>query len=260
MGVTISPRLAVLNIEVDKVDFGDIERRFCSSRVVLTPNMDHLSNLQLQPQFYRIYRSADLVVCDSRVLSLLIRILRRERVAPIPGSELFPRLCRARKSDPGFKVFLLGGTTPEHAALASVNLSASTGVNVVGCYSPPFGFELMATEFEKICDLIRASSATVVGVGVGSPKQELFIERLLEVFPTGLTFVGIGATIDFESGLVARAPRVMQVLCLEWLYRALREPRRMFLRYFFYDLRVVWLLFNQARGKYTNPFMDSKIA
>lgn len=241
-------RFRVLNIEVDMVSFEEAVESLRRARSVVTPNMDHLATLRRDSAFVDVYRRADLVLCDSRVLALLLKLLFGIRLDAIPGADLFPAACRRHAADPDFRVFLLGGTTEEIAGLAAARLRAG-GVRVVGAYSPPLGFEQSRDEFDGIVRLIRASQPTFVGIGVGSPKQEMFMERLLSIFPE-VTFVCIGATIDFLSGTKPRSPRILQILHLEWLFRCVVEPRRMVKRYFIRDLPIVWALVQDRIARY----------
>jgi N-acetylglucosaminyldiphosphoundecaprenol N-acetyl-beta-D-mannosaminyltransferase len=250
--MSVRRRITLLNIAIDDVGREEALARFTESRITVTPNIDHLWNLQRNRQFYDLYRRADLLLCDSRVLSLLLGITGTV-VEALPGSEFFPEACgRMSKADPQAGVFLLGGTTPEHARLAATKMQGN-GARVVGAYSPPFGFEQDRCAVESIASMIVQTRATVVGVGVGSPKQELVIARLSDLLPK-IHFVGIGATIDFESGLVSRAPKLFRTLRLEWLYRFACEPTRLFKRYFVRGPAVLALLASQLLGIYKDPF------
>ncbi|MDB4577250.1 WecB/TagA/CpsF family glycosyltransferase [bacterium] len=105
--------------------------------------------------------------------------------------------------------------------------------NISGTYSPPFG-EWPASEFEKIANLIRDSGAHCVWVGLGCPKQELWIAKHLDQLPPAVYF-GIGAAFAFHAGEVRQAPALIQKFGLEWLFRLCMEPRRLFKRYLVYN-------------------------
>ena len=94
----------------------------------------------------------------------------------------------------------------------------------------------------------------MVLVGVGAPKQEKWIMAHRHKMPGVRLWMALGATIDFEAGNVSRAPAWMQKICMEWFYRFLKEPRRMFRRYFIDDVRFFGLFARQLAGKYRNPF------
>ena len=104
--------------------------------------------------------------------------------------------------------------------------------------------------------MLRQSDANVVLVGLGNPKQTLWIYKYKDRIPNVKVWMALGATIDFEAGNVKRAPKIYQRLALEWLYRLCMEPRRMFRRYMIDDMPFFWLLMKQKFGRYVNPFKD----
>jgi N-acetylglucosaminyldiphosphoundecaprenol N-acetyl-beta-D-mannosaminyltransferase len=248
-------KVKILNINVDAVSFSEAIEKARHSRFIFTPNLDHLFNLQRNVFFYKAYSEADLVLCDSKILSSLYLLLFRIKINTIPGSEFFPQFVYKYKEDAAFRVFLLGGTTGDHAEKAkeSINIRCSENV-IIDSYSPRFGFENDSIEIDAIVEKINNSAATVLAVGLGSPKQELFIVKYADRFINVKTFIGIGATIDFESGYTKRAPFLYRRIGFEWFYRFLLEPKRLFRRYFIEDPRVIIYLIKDRLKKYKNPF------
>ena len=116
------------------------------------------------------------------------------------------------------------------------------------------GFEKKLEENEAIYRMINDSGANVVLVGVGCPKQEKWIDAHKAKMPGVDIWMALGATIDFEAGNVKRAPKWVQKIAMEWFYRFLMEPRRMFKRYFVDDPKFFWYLLKQRTGCYKNPF------
>ena len=102
---------------------------------------------------------------------------------------------------------------------------------VVGEYSPPYGFEQNREECEKVLSILQRSPANVVAVCLGAPKQEKWIATYRDCLPGIDIFMAIGATVDFEAGMNPRSPKFVSDIGLEWLYRLLREPRRLWKRY-----------------------------
>jgi N-acetylglucosaminyldiphosphoundecaprenol N-acetyl-beta-D-mannosaminyltransferase len=245
----------LLNIEVDNWKFHDFVDQL-DSGVVVTPNVDHLIKLQKDQAFYQFYRGADHIVCDSKILLLLSRLLRfkspiREQIA---GSDLFPAFCKSHAKDGKFRVFLLGGQDgSEQIARRKINQACDSNI-VVDAYSPPFGFERDEVHLDYIRSRILNSGANVVAVGLGAPKQEMWIANNKEALPSVKLFFAIGATIDFQAGSIQRAPRWMQASGLEWLYRFTREPKRLFRRYFIEDMPILYLMMKQRLGAYRNPW------
>lgn len=131
------------------------------------------------------------------------------------------------------KHFLLGGRQSTLDTLSGSFAERFPGTRIVGSYSPPFG-DWPDDEFDRICGKIMASGANMIWVGLGCPKQELWIGNNKDRLPPGVYF-SIGAAFAFHAGEVAQAPAFMQRCGLEWAYRVFREPRRLFRRYFVYN-------------------------
>jgi N-acetylglucosaminyldiphosphoundecaprenol N-acetyl-beta-D-mannosaminyltransferase len=132
-----------------------------------------------------------------------------------------------------FKHFLLGGKQSTLEKLKGNFAERFPGVTIAGIHSPPFG-EWPENEFDVIAGKIRESGANLIWVGLGCPKQELWIARYKDQLPPGVYF-GIGAAFAFHAGEVSQAPLLVQRLGLEWAYRVAMEPRRLFKRYFTYN-------------------------
>ena len=135
-----------------------------------------------------------------------------------------PRLC-ARAAEKGYSVFLLGAG-PGVADKAAENLKQTyPGLRIAGTFSPSYGFEKNPEEVEKINAMLRASGADILILGVGVPKQEIFGYQNQEKYNIPVT-INAGATIDFLAGNKKRAPKWMVDGGLEWLYRTIKEPKR----------------------------------
>jgi N-acetylglucosaminyldiphosphoundecaprenol N-acetyl-beta-D-mannosaminyltransferase len=206
--------------------------------------------LQRDREFLQIYDQADYRLCDSQVLLYASRFLGTPLKQKISGSDFFPAFCNFHRSNPKIQIFLLGGgTDSSERAAERINRRIGRKI-VVGTYSPPFGFEQDERECLQIIQRIRQSGATVLAVGVGAPKQEKWIYHYKDRLPMIDLFLAIGATIDFEAGTVKRAPRWISQFGLEWLYRLLVEPQRLWKRYLIRDLPFIWLIFRQKLGLY----------
>lgn len=222
--------------------------------VLITPNLDHLIKLQKDKEFYDCYKKAEWVVCDSNILRLFSKLLKKPFVEAIPGSSFFTSYYMYHKDDADCKIFLLGAKEGV-AAKAMERINAKVGRQIiVGAYSPSFGFEKNEEECKKIVNIINKSGANVVLVGVGAPKQEKWIMKWKHLMPDVKVWMALGATIDFEAGNVKRAPKIYQKLAMEWLYRFTREPKRLFHRYFVDDMKFFWYFGKQLLGIYKDPF------
>lgn len=252
--------LRILNLDLHNWGFQEFIEQL-NEGVVVTPNIDHFIKLQKDREFYECYVRSEHIVCDSRVIQLLSKVLYPGRgvTEQIAGSDLFPAFCEYHKDNTDkIKVFLLGGTESSvKIAQASLNQKVGREIVIAG-YSPPFGFENDALELERIISQINQSGATVLAVGVGAPKQEKWIYAHKDKLPGIKLFFAIGATIDFQAGAVKRAPRWMVRSGLEWLYRLLQEPGRLAKRYLVDDLPFLWLIVKQRLGFYQNPWQAKK--
>jgi N-acetylglucosaminyldiphosphoundecaprenol N-acetyl-beta-D-mannosaminyltransferase len=144
----------------------------------------------------------------------------------------------------------LYGSTPEVIALLEANLRKQyPGVELVGVESGPFRPLTEAEELE-LAGRITDSGADVVWVGLGTPRQDLFVDRFRDLAPA--TFIAIGAAFDFHAGTKRQAPRVMQRFGFEWLFRLVTEPRRLWKRYLIGNGRFVWAVLRR-RPKLTSP-------
>ena len=125
---------------------------------------------------------------------------------------------------------------------------------VVGAHSPSYGFEKNEQECEELIHIVNESGATVLLVGAGAPKQEKWIAKYRSRMSGVKLFMALGATIDFEAGNIKRAPRIFQILAMEWFYRFLKEPKRLFRRYFIDDIQFFYYFAKQLLGLYKDPF------
>ncbi len=222
--------------------------------VLVTPNVDHLVKLQKDKDFYEVYRKADWVVCDSNIVCRASKLLKKPLPEAIPGSSFFTDYYMYHKDDPDCRIFLLGAAEGiAEKAMRNINSKAGRNI-VVGAHSPSFGFEKNEPECQDLVRMVNESGATVLLVGVGAPKQEKWIMKYKDMMPGVKLFMALGATIDFEAGTLKRAPEAWRKLGLEWLYRFLKEPKRLFKRYFIDDMKFFWYFGKQLLGVYKNPW------
>ena len=246
-------RINILNATLDNISQDELLKQL-EKGVLVTPNVDQIVKMQYDKEYYSIVKRAEWCVCDSKILYLCAKLLGTPLPEAIPGSSFFPAYYEYHKNDENCKIFLLG-------AMDGVAQKAMDRINnkigrkmVVGAYSPSYGFEKKQVENEKIYRLINESEANVVLVGVGCPKQEKWIDKHKAQMPGVDVWMALGATIDFEAGNIKRAPIMWRKLCMEWFYRFLQEPRRMYKRYFIDDPKFFWYLLKQMFGFYKNPF------
>jgi len=224
--------------EIDDLDlagFTSIAAKFGSSRFgyVVTPNVDHLIRLHEDPAFRALYEGADYALMDSRFLAYFLRVTRRVRLRVCTGADATLAIL-SRVVAPSDRVVLIGGSREQASQLA-----AQYGLADLRRHAPTMGFIRDPSAVEECLRFIeRESPFRFCFLAIGSPQQEM-IAKLLHTRgkARGLALC-VGASIDFITGRETRAPHWMQQLALEWLFRLLRNPRRLAGRYLVRGPRV----------------------
>ncbi|ELC8443047.1 WecB/TagA/CpsF family glycosyltransferase [Clostridium perfringens] len=236
-------RMNFLNTKVDNLTMDEalekVEKLILDKKAsyVVTPNVDHIVKLETDKEFQAVYNNADLILTDGMPLIWISKIKGTPIKEKISGSDFFPKLCE-RAAEKGYSLFLLGAAEGV-ADKAAENLKERyEGLNVVGTYSPSYGFEKKQDEIEKIIKMVNKAKPDILAVGLGAPKQEKFLYKYRDELNVPIS-LAIGASIDFEAGNVKRAPRWMQKSGLEWFYRLCKEPKRMFKRYIIDDFKII---------------------
>lgn len=158
------------------------------------------------------------------------------------GPDLMQALC-ARSAERGYRQFLLGGGPGVGEQLAANLRARHPGLQIAGVACPPFR-PLTAAEEDALVAEINDAGADVVWVGLGSPKQDLWMARMRPRLTAPL-LVAVGAAFDFHTGRVTQAPRWMQRSGLEWVFRLASEPRRLWRRYLIYNPKFIVALAGQ---------------
>ncbi|MEO0769312.1 MAG: WecB/TagA/CpsF family glycosyltransferase [Cyanobacteria bacterium J06649_4] len=232
----------ILDVEIDSISTAALLEKLKFGGMVVTPNVDHLVQLQTDVEFRQAYDCATYRVCDSQILLWLSRLTKNAIKEKISGSDLFPAFYHHYRNDSSVKIFLLGAA--EGVALkAQQRINQKVGRNiVVEAHSPSYSFLEDEVESQEIVTRINRSGATVLAIGVGAPKQEKWLLRYRAQLTHAKVQLAIGATIDFEAGHVSRSPQWISELGLEWFYRLAKEPKRLWKRYLIDDMTFFWLL------------------
>ncbi len=207
---------------------------------IITPNVDQIVRIESDEYFKEICDNAELLLVDGHPLMWIAKYYKKPFKEKICGSDLVLKLCQlaVRKN---YSIFLLGAAEGV-AQKAANNLKKSyPGIKIAGTYSPPFGFEKDKGELKKIDIMLLESKADLLFVGMGVPKQDIFIYENMHKYKIPMSF-SIGASIDFIAGEQKRAPRWINRIGFEWFYRFLQEPKRMFRRYFVNDMKIIKLV------------------
>lgn len=217
--------------EIDKL----IQKKICS--YVVTPNVDHIVRLEKDEELQKVYKNASLILTDGKPLIWISKWYKTPIKEKISGSDLFPRVCQLA-ANKNYTMYLLGAAEGVADTAARNLMKKYPGLNIVGTYSPPFGFEKNEQEMNKIKAQIQDVHPDILIVGLGCPKQEKFMYYHCKELGVPISF-GLGASIDFEAGNIKRATKWMSNHGLEWLYRFSKEPKRLFKRYFVDDIKII---------------------
>ena len=235
-------RIEFLNTYIDNLTASEAKNAVDSliqaggNHYVVTPNSDIVVKMHDDTELKEICDKADLILTDGQIVVKLSRYL---------GNPIKERVCMtdfvwdvfdlAIKKD--YRVFLFGGKE-DVLFKATENIKKRLPeLNIVDSYSPPFGFEKNEEMLEEANRRIKASDADILIVFLGCPKQEKFIYQNKDKYQVPIS-ITMGGCVDFIAGKVKRAPLWMQNIGLEWFYRFLQEPKRMFRRYFVDDIRI----------------------
>jgi N-acetylglucosaminyldiphosphoundecaprenol N-acetyl-beta-D-mannosaminyltransferase len=232
----------VLGVRVHAVQICDVVaqmERWISDRkgshFVAVTGMHGVSVAQHELSFKQILNSADLVVPDGMPLVWRGRWEGYPLKDRVSGSELMEIFCRATADR--YRHFLYGGAPGVPERLAEV-LTRQYGTRIVGTYSPPFRL-LTEREKQDIETSIEATTPDVLWVGLSTPKQERWMAEYRQRLQVPV-LLGVGAAFDFHTGRLRRAPLWMGENGLEWLFRLLIEPRRLWRRYLIGGSHFVW--------------------
>lgn len=216
---------------------------------VVGPNAQLVTLAERDDLFAEAMRSADLAVPDGISVVMASRLLGQAIPERVTGGDLMERMC-AEAAHYGFRVFFLGGL-PGAAEMAAFNLRRRyPGLNICGTYCPPLGFENDPAELFCIERVIEHARPDLLCVAFGAPKQEIWMQRNRRRLNVGV-ILPVGAAFDTQAGLQRRAPRWMQHIALEWLFRLLMEPRRLWRRYLIGNSHFILLVLRQwEHGKW----------
>lgn len=214
---------------------------------VVTPNVNHVCMCEREPRFNEVYKRAFLALPDGMPIILASRLLGRPLRQKLSGSDMVPALC-AFAAHGSFSVFFLGGTPGTAEKTAEIMAARNPGLRVAGFHCPDYGFEKDPATLAQVDAVVRAAQPDICFVALGSPKQEYWMDEHCES-AGAIIYMGVGATFDFISGRVRRAPRVVQYAGFEWLWRVAMEPRRLWRRYFVEDIGFFKIFWRSLRGK-----------
>ena len=213
---------------------------------VVTPNVDHFMRARKNSNLREIYERADLVLADGMPVLWAARLLGRQLKEKVSGSDLLAAICE-RAARERLRVFLLGGAPGIADQVARAMCERYHGLPIAGTNSPEVNCDGTSTDDDATFRVINDARPDIVFVAFGCPKQEWWMARNHQRLG-GAVCIGVGAALDFAAGVQRRAPRWMQRAGLEWSWRLLREPRRLWRRYIVDDLPFFWWMARERIG------------
>jgi len=240
----------VLGMRVDATSYDRLVRKAMTwahkgdSRYVCVGTVHMVMEAYDDPIYRGIVNSADCVTPDGMPLVWALRLLGVKGAERVYGPELMPRLLEQAAKE-GIPVGFYGGRPDVLERLLSKAKERYPSLKIAYAYSPPFR-KLTKEEDEAIVKAINESGARILFVGLGCPKQERWMGE--HKGRVRAVMLGVGAAFDFFAGVKPKAPRWMQQMGLEWLFRLMTEPRRLWRRYFRHNPRFVILFLLQLAG------------
>ena len=230
----------VLRVSISKTSYAQVvalcrqwavDRRTRSgpkSHYICVTSVHGVIMAQDDPQIARILNEADIATPDGMPLVWALRSFGAREQQRVYGPTLMLEIC-SDAAEQGHRIFLYGGREDTLPLLRKRLLERFPRLQIAGSYSPPFR-PLTPEEDAHVQQMIRASDADILFVGISTPKQEKWMYEHRGAFP-GITMLGVGAAFDFHAGRTRQAPAWMQRNGLEWLFRLAVEPVRLWRRY-----------------------------
>ena len=243
-------RIQINQVELDPISFDDAVEHVSAllkgepvqAHHVVTVNAQFVQIARDDPRFAELIRGADLSVADGVPLVWASRLLGCPLPARVNGTNLMLALCERAARD-GDTVYFLGGK-PGSAESAALQLQQRfPGLEITGINCPPLGFTESPAVDAAVCERIEAARPDLLFVGLGAPKQEFWIQRHTHL--PAKVMLGIGGSFELLGGVTRRAPRLLQNIGMEWLWRLVMEPRRLWKRYLVGNSLFVYLVLRQ---------------
>jgi N-acetylglucosaminyldiphosphoundecaprenol N-acetyl-beta-D-mannosaminyltransferase len=235
----------VLNVPIAAATFPNAVQHLTSliehgrSGYVCVTGVHGVMESQRSPEVMAAHRNASLCTADGMPMVWAAKSVGLREAERVYGPDLMLALCEVAARE-GWPMYFYGGAPKTPELLAKRMAERYPGLQVAGCYSPPFR-ALEESEKVDIADAIRASNARLVWVGLSTPKQELWMADMVTRLDSGL-LLGVGAAFDMHTGNIRQAPRLIQRSGFEWLFRLCIEPRRLWRRYLMNNVGFVSLI------------------
>lgn len=246
-------KLNILGINMDCISYADMHRIFrewlsdknSRSHSLALVNVNCCVSALRDRKLLSLYNSADLVGVDSMPFLRWARAFCNKNADRFYAPDLMLEASR-KAQEYGYTFFLYGGSADAPDKIEQYLHQRFDGIKVVGKYSPPFR-ALSTEEDQAVCNMINAAKPDILWVGLGSPKQDVWINEHREKI-RGTIMIASGATFDFFSGRIQQAPEWIRNAGFEWLYRLTKDFRRLWIRYTVYNIVFLIMFSMQLMG------------
>lgn len=234
----------------------ELDQRIASGKEtsVVFVNVDVVIRIEKNPLLKQAVDAADYVLLDGMPLVWISKLYRQPVKEKISGSDFIPALLK-RCAQKQYSVFLAGGREDVSQSAEQNIRRDCPGIRIAGRLSPPLGFEKDAAQRLAVNQAVTDAAPDVLVMCFGCPKQEIYIHENRKDYRASLSICG-GGTIDFLAGNIRRCPPWMSRCGLEWFYRFLQEPSRLFKRYFIDDVKILALAWKYRPGKKSREERD----
>jgi N-acetylglucosaminyldiphosphoundecaprenol N-acetyl-beta-D-mannosaminyltransferase len=260
-------KMNILGINMDCLSYGDMHRIFkvwlsdkeSRSHSMALINVDCCVSALFDKRLVNLYNSADIVGIDGMPFLRWARVFYNKKADRFYAPDLMLEAGQKAK-EYGYTFFLYGGSPGAPEKMEQYIRERCEGVQVVGKCSPPFR-PLTEEEDQEVCNMINAAKPDIVWVGLGSPKQDVWISEHREKI-RGSILIASGATFDFFSGRIKQAPQWIRDSGFEWLYRLIQDFRRLWVRYTIYNVVFLAMFSLQLVGlrRFANANWSASVA
>lgn len=239
----VKVNLLDISLVVEVIDKWLIARGPGVARYICLTNVNSVVEAQKNPCLKKITNESDLSVCDGMPLVWLARAKGFKLKQRVYGYALMKKLFDVSGKN-NFGHYFYGSTDAVLKKMLENIKKAYPNLKVSGSYSPPFR-QLEESEKDSVIKDINTSKADIIWVGLGYPKQEIWMYEFRKLIKCPV-LIGVGAAFDFFSGNKGQAPLWMQNAGLEWLFRLLLEPKRLWRRYLINNTLFIFFLLKEA--------------
>jgi N-acetylglucosaminyldiphosphoundecaprenol N-acetyl-beta-D-mannosaminyltransferase len=247
----------ILNTNINVTNMKDTLAYICDNldelkgKYICVSNV-HTTVMAYEDEKYRaIQNNAAMALPDGAPLSGYCRLIGIRRAKRVTGPDLMGEIFKI-SSVKGYRHFFYGSKQKTLDDMKERILASYPDLNIVGMYSPPFR-DLTKDEDEEIVRMINETNPDFVWIGLGAPKQEMWMARHKGIIEG--VMIGVGAGFDYYAGNIKRAPWLMQVLYLEWLYRLMQDPKRLWKRYVTTNVKFVQLIVSEQRRVHVKQYV-----